>query len=188
MRLAQEEAASAEAEYASVLEELSRLTPLAPFNGQLRDVAPDLERGQFVPGKERLGVVVGDGGMLVETYLDEDEVKRVRVGHEGIFTTDGVEGPVLKLRLAQVDADATRVLPNGLLTAAAGGHILTRSQKSQHVPERSVYRVVLEVVSEPQVLAGQAWRGHVVIRGDAEPLALPFLRKLVAVFIREAGL
>ena len=188
MRLAQEEAASAEAEYAGVLEEIARLTPLAPFAGQLRDVAPDLEAGQFVSAKERLAVLIGDGGMLVETYLDENEVKRVRVGHEGIFTTDGLEGPVLQLRLVQVDADATRVLPNGLLTAAAGGHILTRSQKSGHVPERAVYRVVLEVVSKPGSLAGQAWRGHVVIRGDAEPLALPFLKKLAAIVIREAGL
>jgi len=188
LQSSQDELASAQAELASVDEELARYAPAAPFAGQLRDLDPDLAPGQWLARKEKIGLLVGRGGNVVETYLDEEAVKRVTTGDGGIFISDAGEGPVLRLKVANVDADATRVLPNGMLAAQAGGHVLTRERNGQLIPEHAVYRVTLAVDSPLGELAGQSWRGKVVVRASWEVPLWRYLRNALAVVLREAGL
>ncbi len=186
-QVSQEELATGQAEQASLQAEREQLAPVAPFDGVLRDLAPDLHPGQWVAGRERLATLVGDGPMVVEAYLDEQAVKRVRAGDAGLFITDGGEGPALRVTVTQVDADASRQLAHGMLAAQAGGDVLTRDRKGARVPEQAVYRVVLRVESAPHALAGRSWRGRVVIRAQSEPLALRYLRQVLTVLVREAG-
>jgi len=187
MQVHLEEWATATAEVASLDQERDRLLPRAPFSGHLRDIDPDLQTGQWFPAQHKLAVLVGYETMVVETYLDEASIRHIKIGDTGVFMTDGLEGPTVQVRLAHVDADATRVLPNGLLSAAAGGHILTRFSEGQHVPEAAVYRVVLELQSEAGNLSGQSWRGRLVIRSQARALAPQYLRQAIGVILRETG-
>ncbi|MES2534760.1 MAG: HlyD family efflux transporter periplasmic adaptor subunit [Pseudomonadota bacterium] len=183
----QDELAAAEAELANIDKDLARYAPKAPFKGQLRDIDPDLHAGQWLAQKEKIAVLVGRQGLIVETYLDEEAVKRVHVGDDAIFIADGREGPVLQLKVSNVDADATRVLLNGMLAAQAGGHVLTRERKGQLVPEYGIYRVTLTVESPVGELASQSWRGRVVVRGSWEAPILRYVHNVVAVVVREAG-
>lgn len=182
----QEELATATAELAGLDEDLSRYAPKAPFAGHLRDLDPDLHRGQWLAAKEPIALLVGQGN-LVETYLDEEQVKRISVGDRGAFITDAGEGPLLRLRVTNVDADATRALPNGMLAVQAGGHILTRQRGDQLVPEHGVYRVSLAVESPLDHLKGQSWRGQVVLHARWEAPAWRYLRSALAVLVREAS-
>lgn len=182
----QEELATASAELAGLDEDLSRYAPKAPFTGHLRDLDPDLHRGQWLAAKEPIALLVGQGS-LVETYLDEEQVKRISVGDRGAFITDAGEGPLLRLRVTNVDADATRALPNGMLAVQAGGHILTRQRGEQRVPEHGVYRVSLAVESPLEHLEGQSWRGQVVLHARWEAPAWRYLRSALAVLVREAS-
>lgn len=182
----QEELATASAELAGVDEDLSRYAPKAPFAGHLRDLDPDLHRGQWLAAKEPIALLVGQGN-LVETYLDEEQVKRISVGDRGAFIADAGEGPLLRLRVTNVDADATRALPNGMLAVQAGGHILTRQRGDQLVPEHGVYRVSLAVESPLEHLEGQSWRGQVVLHARWEAPAWRYLRSALAVLVREAS-
>lgn len=153
----------------------------------MRDVNPDLAAGQWLSRNEKLAVLLGEGSALVETYLDEESVKRIRVGDGGIFMADGRDGPTLPLTVTRIDADATRVLPNNMLSAQFGGHILTRERAHKITPEQAVYRVTLAVNGPAGTLAGQAWRGQVVIRGSWQAPAWPYLRHGFAVLLRETG-
>lgn len=188
MQSSLEELATAEAELASLDQELEGYAPKAPFAGTLRDLDPDLHPGQWLAEKERVAVLVGDEAHLVETFLDEESVKRVAVGDAATFVSDGGEGAVLRLRVTHIDTDASRVLNNAMLAAQFGGHILTRERNGLLVPEQGVYRVVLEVQSPLGALTGQAWRGSVVLHGDWEAPAWRYLRNALAVLLREAGL
>lgn len=182
----QEELVTATTELASLDEQLARYAPKAPFAGQLRDLDPDLHEGQWLAAKEPIALLVG-AGSLVETYLDEEQVKRIQVGDRGTFITDAGEGPLLHLTVTNVDADATRVLDSGMLAVQAGGHILTRQRGEQLVPEHGVYRVSLAVKSSLEELDGQAWRGRVVVHGRWEAPAWRYLRNALAVLVREAS-
>lgn len=188
LQSARQELATAEAELASVDEDLARYRLRAPFAGVLRDLDPDLAAGQWLASRERLGTLVDDArGYLVETYLDEDAVKRIEPGDTATFTLDGGEGPRLALRVTHIDADATRQLPDGLLAAHAGGHLLTRERNGRHLPEAGVYRVVLAVEDPLQTLDGHRWRGHLGIRADWQSPAARYLRQALGVLVREAG-
>lgn len=188
LQSSQEERETAEAELASLREEAARYAPRAPFAGIVRDVDPDLAPGQWVGKNERLAVLVGQQGLQVETYLDEEAVKRVQVGDGGLFIADSRAGGARSLTVSRIDADATRVLPNRMLSAPAGGHLLTREKRNrQTVPEQAVYRVTLTVDDQDAAAASQIWRGRVVIRGRWQAPAGPFLRNALAVLIREAG-
>ena len=185
--LLQEERASAEAELAVMQAELERYAPRAPFAGRLLDLDPDLKPGAWIGRNEKLAILVRDGSWLVETYLDEESVRRVRPGDGGLFVADGGEGGFLPLSVRVVDHDATRVLPDPLLATQFGGSLLTREKNGQHIPERATYRVLLAVEAPPSVVAGGSWRGRVVIRGDWEAPGTRFLRSALTLFWREAG-
>jgi putative peptide zinc metalloprotease protein len=183
-----EEKQSAEAEHAAALEDAARYWLAAPFDGVLRDVNPDLLPGQWVPARTPLGLMVAPGPMLVETYLEEAHLKRLKPGNTGMFSPDGASGPLWSVTLLQVDADASRTLAHGMLDAAAGGHVLTRRQGDTRVPEQGIFRALLAVEGEPGVLDGRIWRGQVVLQAQPESIAGRYLQQSLSVLLREAGL
>lgn len=186
LQSSQEALATLEAELAGLDEELSRYSPAAPFAGQIRDIDPDLAPGQWLTPQEPFALLAGHDS-LVETYLDEAQVKRIAAGSSARFISDSGSGPMLRLRVTGVDADATRVLGNGLLAAQAGGHVLVRPRGEQLVPEQGIYRVTLAVESPLGALQGRSWRGRVVLDARGEAPALHYLRNLLAILIREAS-
>jgi putative peptide zinc metalloprotease protein len=187
LQSSQVELSAAEAELANLEEELNLFQPKAPWPGVVRDVDPDLRVGQWVSRREKLGVLVKDGAWVVETWLDEEEVKRVAVGDHARFMTDSGAGPSLALKVTAVDADATRVLPNAMLAAVYGGHIMAREKNQQVIPEHAVYHVMLAVQDAPQELSTQEWRGHLSINGTWQVPGWRYLRNALAILIRESG-
>ncbi|WP_296952449.1 HlyD family efflux transporter periplasmic adaptor subunit [uncultured Massilia sp.] len=182
-----EELGTAEAQLAALDEEEARHRPRAPFAGVVRDLDPELAPGTWVRRNERVAVLVGDGGAEASTYLDEESVRRVAVGDHAVFHADGGAGPALRLTVAGIDRDATRVLPSGLWAAQQGGQVPAREKQGAWYPDHAVYRVTFTVDEAPGALAGQAWRGTVVIRGDWEAPGVRFARALASLAWREAG-
>jgi putative peptide zinc metalloprotease protein len=180
--------ASAQAEMAGLRTEQSQYVPRAPFTGRLRDLDPDLQVGEWVSRKEKLAILVKeDGRWLLETWLDESAVQRLRQGDKAIFSTDSVFGPVIKASIASIDLDASRILPRVELSTLCGGHILTRPKNGQLIPESAIYRVTLLPDFVPVELAHQSWRGRLVLHARWEAPASRYVRQGVTVLIRELG-
>ncbi|NML18667.1 HlyD family efflux transporter periplasmic adaptor subunit [Azohydromonas sp. G-1-1-14] len=186
-QLLQEQLATAEAEWAAIEAEAARFTPLAPFDGVLRDLDPELRPGDWLRAREPLARLVSGQGQMVVAYLDGEEVARIAPGHGARFYADGLEGPFLPLEVVEVEKDAARTLPEAELSAPHGGTVLVREKQGQLYPEHGVYRVTLKPTGDVGALAGQAWRGKVVIAGDWQAPGWRYLRSAVAVFWREAG-
>jgi putative peptide zinc metalloprotease protein len=189
--VAQETLATAQAELASVDTELRNFAPKAPYAGTLRDLDPDLREGQWLARKERLALLVKEGTpWVVETWLDEEAVQRIRPGDGAMFINDGADAAPLPLRVQAVDRDASRVLARPELAAQAGGHLMAREKNGQLVPERAVYRVTLELQQGetlPAALSRQTVRGHITIHARAEAPGLRYVRQASAVLVREFG-
>lgn len=188
----QEQLATALAELASVRADAARYAPVAPFAGVLRDLDPDLRPGAWVAQQEVLARLVADegqdgGGQQAVTYLDEDEVALVSVGDRARFYADGREGPFLALQVLRIDPDAARTLPEAELSTVHGGGLLTREKKGLLYPERALYRVTLKATAAPGTLAGNSWRGKVVIAGRWSTPGWRFVRSALTLFWREAG-
>jgi len=182
-----EQLAMLEAQLALLTEEEARYHPRAPFAGVLRDVEPELAPGVWVGKNEKVAVLVGDNAHEAGSYLDEETVRRVAVGDSARFYPDGQSGPVLRLRVASIDRDATRVLPGGQWAAPQGGTVQAREKNGAWYPEQAVYRVGFSVDEPAGALAGRAWRGKVVIDGRWEAPGARFVRSAAALLRREAG-
>ncbi len=188
LQTAQENLATTQAEMASIAAEESRYQPRAPFAGQLRDLDPDLATGQWISRKERIGLLVSDQGRwLVESWLEEDDVRRISLGDSAIFITDSASGSTLHLQVTAIDQDSSRQLLRPELASHLGGHILTRERHAQQYPERAIYRVVLECNELPDTLRQQSWRGKLTIRGSWESPLSRYLKQALSVLIRESG-
>lgn len=187
VQVLQQELVAAQAERAGVQADAARYAPVAPFAGRVHEVDPELRAGDWVRRQEALLTLVKPGAWVVETYLDEDGIRRVAAGDTARFYADGLAGAALPLRVASVDKDAARVLPQAMLAVKHGGSVLTRDKDGQLVPERAVYRVVLQAEGDPGRLSGHDWRGTVVIHGRWEAPAWQYVRSVAALLWREAG-
>ena len=184
----QESLSTVQTELAGLEAEQLQFAPRAPFTGRLRDVDPDLHVGQWVSRKEKLALLVReDGRWLVETWLDEDAVQRIKVGDKALFVTDSVLMKSVHLTVQAIDQAASRVLPRGELAAHLGGHLMTREKNGQLLPERAVYRVSLVPQLMPADLSDKSWRGQLTINADWEVPAWRYLRQAVSVLVREVG-
>jgi putative peptide zinc metalloprotease protein len=191
LRSTQESLQVARAEQVSLRTESLQYAPLAPFAGRLRDVDPDLQPGQWLARKEPIALLVReDSGWLVETWLDEDTVHRVKVGDKAAFITEGPATELISLTVTSIDRDASRVLPRGELSAQMGGHILVREKSGQLMPERAIYHLTLalaEGATVPAPMQAMSWRGKVSVQAEAEAPAARYLRRAAAVIVQEFG-
>lgn len=177
---------TAEAEESTIAADAARFVPRAPYAGILRDVDPDLRVGDWVAHRELLGRVVRDGPRQVVTYVDDEDIQRIAEGDRALFIAEGLDGPVVRLRVAGIDRDASRTLNEPELASLFGGHVLVREKQGVFYPERAVYRVLLEV--EGGELSDQhSWRGRVTLAGSWEAPGQRFVRAALSVFWREMG-
>jgi putative peptide zinc metalloprotease protein len=184
----QESLNTARAELAGVDAEALQFAPRAPYAGTLKDVNPDLQVGQWVSRKEKLGTLIkANSPWLVETWLDEDAVQRVRVGDAAYFYKDSASGAMLRLTVASVDQDASRVLPKPELAAQWGGHVLSRDKNNQLIPERAIYRVSLKIEDADRLHFDQSARGHITLHASWEAPASRYVRQALSVLMQESG-
>jgi putative peptide zinc metalloprotease protein len=176
------------AQLESLNNDRERYYPTALFNGQLYLDDPELTPGQWISARERLGVLVNrDHALQIETFLDEESVKRIKKGNSALFITDSGYGAV-KARVSSIDADSTRILPDGMLISQNGGHILARNKDGKIIPEFSIYRVLLTVTDNQLDTRSIMRRGSLTIDAAPESIASRYFRNLVAIIIRESGM
>ena len=177
-----------EAEMSGLQAEQRQFLSIAPYAGRFHLADPDLAVGQWIGKNETLAVLVREGTIWnVETWLDEEEVNRVRVGQSAKFVTDSGSGEMLSLKVLAIDQDAARFLQRRELNSTLGGHVITREKNGQLVPERANYRVLMQVENMSPGMQQLAWRGKVTIHADWQSPASKYLRQLMVVFVREMG-
>ncbi|WP_417068914.1 site-2 protease family protein [Niveibacterium terrae] len=181
-----EQLQTAKAELSSIAADASRFEPRAPYDGVFVDLPPELRVGDWLANRELLGRVVRRGKHQVVTYVTGEDIHRIRKGDRGLFFSDGLAGPVARLRVIGVDQDSSRMLAEPELASIFGGDIAVREKNGVFYPEQAIYRVLLTVESG-DVSDQHSWRGRVTLEGDWEAPALRFLRSAMSVFWREAG-
>ena len=175
------------AELTGIRDEQQRFLPLAPFAGRLYLSHPDLSPGIWVGKNEKLAVLADTSRWLVETYLAEAQLTRIKVGDSGHFYSDTPNVAQLPVRVERIDRDATRILPEGILASTRGGALLVRETSDSLVPETALYRVTLSLDAPYAPDTAQILRGQVVLLGTPVAFLEEFSRAATALFVREAG-
>jgi len=182
-----EERQKAYAELADAEREISRYVLKANQDGRIFQTDPDLFPGQWVAEKELLMVVVDESEWEVETYLDENLVSRIEAGARAQFMLEGDPAAVVSLTLESIAEDAAQELPDGMLAAQTGGHVLSRLHGRRYVPEHSVYKAILRAEMTDHALDGRIWRGSVIIDAAPESFFWRYINQLASVLLRESG-
>lgn len=180
----EEELLGVKAQLAAVDDELARLRPTAPFEGVLLDLPPDVEPGQWLPKNTHIATLASLDEWRVETYLSETDVARIAIGHWGRFVSETAGGTSFWVKVERIDQDASRSLPEPMLSVIHGGEILTRQSGASLVPDHSLYRVTLRAAGRPN--QPLVLRGKVVILSEPTTLASSFFRSAASLLIREA--
>ncbi len=175
------------AEIAGIRDEQDRYSPRAPFAGRLYLSHPDLRPGNWVGKNERLGILADTSRWLVETYLPEAQLSRIKVGDRGHFYSETPDVAELPLRIERIDRDATRILSDGILASTRGGKLLVRESGQSLVPETALYRVTLSLETAYAPNNPQILRGQVVLLGTPAGFLDEFARAAAALFVKEAG-
>lgn len=170
--------------------EQSRMQLAAPFSGVLSDLDPLLAVGVWVQPRQPLAVVLDPARWVVEAYVPEAEVTRVRVG-DAVRVYFGLRSPrVLTGRVEEVDAARTAALPHSMLDASTGGPIATlkpsaEERRPERAPKDAIYRVRITLDSAPP--CQQMMLADVVISGEGHAWLPAMFSRVAAVAIRESG-
>ncbi|HSG62714.1 MAG TPA: HlyD family efflux transporter periplasmic adaptor subunit, partial [Pseudomonadales bacterium] len=177
----------ADTRVANIQTELGEYRILATSRGVASLINPDLKVGDWVGKNEHLLDLYDENAREVVTYIDERSLGRVRPGQRAVFVAEQSMFSAVSLTVIRVDSDATRQLPEGVLASTLGGEILVREANGILVPERSLYRVMLQPSDGEQGLPFQYARGQVVIHADGESWLGKYALSAAAVMRRELG-
>lgn len=182
--------AEALAQQVAVLEseraELRRLELRAPFSGRLLDVERTLAVGSWIGVDQALGVVVGNGPWIVEAFVDQRGVQRIRDGAGVWFYPVADARTRVKGKIVAIDSTRLAALPHAMLAAPNGGQIAVLDGGGGLQPRETLYRVRIAVPERP--LGNDVVSlGRVNIEGEARSIAADWFRNVAAVLIRESG-
>ena len=170
--------------------EQSRMQLAAPFSGVLSDLDPLLAVGVWVQPRQPLAVVLDPARWVVEAYVPEADVRRVRLGDAARIYFGLRSAKVLTGSVQEVDAARTAALPHSMLDASTGGPIATlkpsaEERRAERAPRDALYRVRITLDSAPP--GQQMMLANVVISGEGHAWLPAVFSRVAAVVIRESG-
>jgi putative peptide zinc metalloprotease protein len=167
-----------------VREEAGRLRISAEFDGEWRDVPPELRDGTWVGVREPLGVLVAPGSWVVDTYVEQREVERIEVGASASFLPQGHLG-AMPAEVMAIDTTRAQRLVHPMLESRYGGPFATHQEGREAAPSEALYRVRLRLLEPPE--RQHELRGAVRIEGKPRSLLWEGVQGTLAVLIRESG-
>ena len=166
-------------------EEQARLEISAPFSGVIVDLDSDLAPGVWIQPSQPLATLVDYSKWVVDTYIHEEDVHRVKPGDRAQVYRPLRLG-VLEGQVIKVDATRTTVLPHYSLNAKSGGDIVTLENEEENIPRDAIYRVRVKLDAPPPE-SRQMKTGNVVISGEAKAWLPTILKRIGAIAVRESG-
>jgi putative peptide zinc metalloprotease protein len=178
--------ATAVAERVSLEAETARLTIAAASSGTIVDLLPGLHPGDWLSSNEQLATIRVDVGPVIDAYVKESDLSRIKLGDKAAFYPDAADQRSLHCTVSFIDKIATMLLTDPELASTYGGGVTVRRNKHGLVPEGAVYRVKL--VPHDHTVPRAQLRGKVQISGQGESLVARTARSIAAVVIREGGI
>ena len=172
------------AEVRGVREEKGRLQIIAEFDGEWRDVSPELRTGTWVGVRDMLGVLIAPDSWVVDAYVEQREIDRISIGASAHFLPEGQLRP-LAAEVIIIDRTRAQRLLHPMLDSRFGGSFTTHQEGREAAPSEALYRVRLRLLDKPS--RQHELRGAVSIEGKARSLLLDAGKHTLASIIRESG-
>lgn len=194
-----------QAEYSKLYSLYDKLTIRAPFSGVLYEISPDLAPGIFVMKNEWIADVVDTSKVVVEAYVNESDLNRIKQGLKGYFYPHELSENKIPVDLMSIDAlntsqlncqysktikqnkEQSVVVDTPCYHASEiGGSIATYvTDEGTYVPVRSIYRIKLS--PEKDVKINHVERGNVVLSAQATSYAAQAFYWAKSILVAQSG-
>lgn len=177
----------AAAQLDGLLQEQARLTMVAPFDATVLARNDELSAGSWVAPRELLFAIGDLRQSVVDVFVGEDDLGRLKVGGAASFLPEAPEYGKRACRIALIEPFTLPRLEEAALASVYGGAVNVRSDGHGNLlPVTSLYRVRLD-----QCLPAQApllrIRGTAHLEADGQSMLLDYARRLWRLLLREAG-
>ena len=172
-------------ELAAIEDELAKLRIHAPFNGEWIDVDKTLDKGAWVNTRAPLGVLINPGRWVVDAYVGQRDIARLKKGASATFYFSG-ESTGVPAQVAFFDTTRSQRLMHPMLDGNLGGPIPTHTGSEQEgVPIDALYRVRLQL--DAPLRQKKEVQGRVAIEGTRQSLLWNGIQRGISVLVRESG-
>jgi putative peptide zinc metalloprotease protein len=170
----------------SLRDQRERLTIEAPLAGKVVDLAEGLSIGSWLPDGTQIATVVNPSEVHIVSYIEEENLFRVKEGMTAYFFSEGDEFSPFELEVSSISSTATRELDDLYLASLFGGDIAVReTQDGKLSTVHSIYQVNLTVIDP--VTINRVVRGTTIIVADTQSMIARLYKFLMKTLIREAS-
>lgn len=194
-----------QAEYSKLYSLYDKLTMRSPFDGVLFETSSDLVPGVVVMKNEWIADVVNPSKVVVEAYIKERDLDRIKRGDTGYFYPNHLSEKKIAVKLIDIDTLNTNQLSCQFSKTIktdknlninvdtpcyqsneVGGDIATYvSEDGSYIPVEAIYRIKLN--SEEPVKIDYVERGKVVLHSEPTSYAAELFHWIKSLLIRESG-
>lgn len=194
-----------QAKFTKLMSLRSELTIAAPFDGVIKDIAPELEPGIVVMNNEWLGDVIAPEIVQVEAFVAQRDINNLKVGLTGYFYPNDLSRPVVPVKVSAIevinvsklncyyskelkhDKKADIVVDTECYNISdLGGDVATFfTEEGDYVPVNSMFRVLLTV--QKPVKLKQVEPGVVFIEAKPNSYSSKIFYKLKTTWIQQTG-
>jgi putative peptide zinc metalloprotease protein len=194
-----------QAEYSKLYSLYEKLTIRAPFNGVVYEISPDLDPGDFVMKDEWIGDVIDTSKVIIEAYVDVDDIHRIKTGLKGDFYPAQFSENKVAVVLQSIDTLNTNQLncaysktlkqfktqdivvdtPCYNASEMGGGIATYTAEDGSFVPVKSVYQVTFH--PEEAVKLHNVERGTVVMEVESTSYVERMVYWVKSLLVKQSG-
>ena len=142
--LIRERLARAQQERQRLLDQQAQLNYVAPFSGEVVDLAPELAAGRWVKKGEPLLLLADTQAMQVVAFVAEDDMAGLALDKPATIYAENLSLPAFECQQIALDALAVSEVTRAPMVSTLGGAVaVTESAEGAWVPSEGVYRAVL---------------------------------------------
>lgn len=178
---------AARARLTGLLQERAELSIAAPIGGTVVEIPEDTRSGGWVAEGEPMMIIAEHAHAVIEAYIPELTVKRVKVGATAKFYPENLDDPPLAGVVEWIDPVAVTVIDSAYLASTFGGGItVNETDTGKLIPQTSHYRARISI-KETDLSLKRIARGNAVISAENISLAEKAWKSMLGVFVRESG-
>jgi len=164
-------------------EEFNSYQFIAPFDGYVSDLSEDFQSNEYVQKNQKLFTFSNGLNWIVETYIDEYNISRIKKGNEGYFYSSDITKEKIPLTLMNIDETPINQIPDKYLLSIYGGSIPSRFIDNTDVLEKKYYKVILEINSKNNLKTIE--KGYVEIESDYDFWIIKLTKQIFSAITKE---
>lgn len=172
---------------AGLQKEREELTLVAPFDGRIVELNPELSPGRWVSPRELIAIVANNTSLVAKGYVAEADVRRIGPGAKAVFIPEHPARARVDLQIERIAAGGAAQIEVADLASTNTGRIAVNVDEKRRLVPASAHYLVTFSTTGSTPLDDLSIRGVIHAVGRAESLLLRVWRHALGVLVRESG-